>query len=108
MTFPKPLSASERSAREILAAWNSGDVVRLRSVLGHAGPTFDGASAAEQERFEMIGEIAANLRAWMDNGSQREDLDASLALLRHLAQANGTRWASAAARRYEMPAYVLN
>jgi len=81
------LSVSGHCAKLLLAAWNSADVSRLRSALDLAEGVQPARLAyAEQERMELLQEIAAMIRYWMDSPKSGEDLKASLDLLRHLAQ----------------------
>ena len=93
MTNTKPLTASERSARALLAAWNSGELARLEAVLEGTGPLAAHLSSSELERIELVREIADAIRLWIQ-GTQRNpptDLNASLKLLRHLARCEGVR-----------------
>jgi hypothetical protein len=79
-------TGSERSARALLAAWNSADAPRLEEAIGQAAiERHAPRSWSEAERIELIQEIAATIRLWMNGGRSRTDLDASIELLRHLA-----------------------
>jgi hypothetical protein len=88
----KSAPASERSARMLLAAWNSGDLRRLQETLTQ-GWNFgdpDGwplSGEAETERMEMLATIADAMRNWLRRGGDApaEDLQVSVKLLRHLA-----------------------
>jgi|HubBroStandDraft_6_1064221.scaffolds.fasta_scaffold1625596_1 hypothetical protein len=89
MTNQLTSTVSERYARKLLAAWNSGELRQLQSALD--GP--DAAQAArlpsaELERIEMVQEIASSIRLWLRglNTASQADLQASLRLLRHLAR----------------------
>ena len=84
--------ASERRARMLLAAWNSGDLSRLQETLtqGWVFGSQDGwpvTGEAERERMEMLATIADAMRNWLRRGGDApaEDLQASVKLLRHLA-----------------------
>lgn len=84
------LSISRHCARLLLAAWNSADVSRVRSALDLAeGVHTARLGYSEQERVELLHEIAAMIRQWMNREKSGEDLNASLDLLRHLAQGSG-------------------
>jgi hypothetical protein len=89
---PAPATASERSARMLLAAWNSGDLHRLRETLAHAGVSPEPGSwplteEDERERMEILTTIADAMRNWLRRGGDApaEDLQVSVKLLRHLA-----------------------
>ncbi|MGD1090851.1 MAG: hypothetical protein ABSB35_02535 [Bryobacteraceae bacterium] len=93
MTNNLSLTVSERYARKLLAAWNSGELRQLQSALDWP----DGAQAArlpsaERERIEMVQEIAGSIRLWLRglNTRSQADLQASLRLLRHLARSEDT------------------
>ena len=81
------LSISGHCARLLLAAWNTADLSRLRSALDLAeGVQPSRLPYSEQERLELLHEIAAMIRQWMQRQRTGEDLKASLDLLRHLAR----------------------
>jgi hypothetical protein len=85
MTFTKPLTISECAAKTLLAAWNSRDLLRLRSALVQTDAiSIAHLPAFEQERFELLHEIAKMMR-WTGQPQSSEDLEAGLGLLRHLA-----------------------
>jgi hypothetical protein len=88
----KSTPASERRARMLLAAWNSGDLRRLQETLtqGWIFGSPDGwplSGEAERERMEMLATIADAMRNWLRRGGDApaEDLTVSVKLLRHLA-----------------------
>jgi hypothetical protein len=82
----KTFTGSERRARALLAAWNSADAPRLQEAIGQAAiEKHAPRSWSEAERIELIQEIAATIRLWMNGSKSRNDLDASIELLRHLA-----------------------
>jgi hypothetical protein len=86
-TTMNTLSVSKHCARMLLAAWNSADLSRLQSALTLAEGVQAGRLAyAEQERIELVHEIASMIRQWMKQQRTGEDLNASLQILRHLAQ----------------------
>lgn len=86
MSTLKQLTVSERRARALLAAWNSASAPRLQDAIEQASLCqATSRSSDEAERVEMIQEIAATLRLWMEGERSRTDLDASIELLRHLA-----------------------
>ena len=96
-TYTPTPTDSERSARTLLAAWNSGDPARLEASLDRMPVPRKGGSSSEQERIEMVQEIAGSIRVWLAGAgwNSRTDLEASLRLLRHLA---GCRPSSVACR----------
>jgi hypothetical protein len=88
----KSAPASERSARMLLAAWNSGDLRRLRETLTQGGISAEPggwpvAGEDECERMEILATIADAMRNWLRRGGDApaEDLKVSVKLLRHLA-----------------------
>jgi hypothetical protein len=84
------LSISRHCARLLLAAWNSADVSRIQSALDLAEGVHPARLGyAEQERVELLHEIAAGIRQWMNCQKSGEDLNVSLELLRHLSQGSG-------------------
>jgi hypothetical protein len=90
----KSAPASERTARMLLAAWNSGDLGRLRETLTLGGISTEPGGwpltgEAERERMEMLATIADAMRNWLRRGGDApaEDLQVSVKLLRHLAGA---------------------
>jgi hypothetical protein len=90
MTFTDSLAGSDRVARSLLAAWNSGDVPCLRNELSQIAVTdYSSLSALEHERIEIVQEIAQTIRAWLSGARKKHaDLNVALALLRHLATAD--------------------
>ncbi len=87
----KTLSISGHCARILLAAWNSADLTRLKSALDVAQEVkTESLSFAEQERVEMVHEVAGMIRQWLQRQRTTEDLTVSLELLRHLSQSLGT------------------
>jgi hypothetical protein len=89
MTQTDPLAGSERFAKSLLAAWNSGDIPRLRNELGQIAVTdYSSLSAFEHERIEIVQEVAQTIRVWLSGARKKHaDLNIALALLRHLAMA---------------------
>jgi hypothetical protein len=111
MSHQKSLSVSERSARALLSAWNSGELIRLEAALDQTAAMKDSQpSSSELERIELVREIADSIRLWIEGVKQETpiDLNASLKLLRHLAGASGRAAVEAAkpAPRSEMPVYA--
>jgi hypothetical protein len=109
------LSVSGHCARLLLAAFNSADLSRLKSALDLAeGVQLGRLPYAEQERIELVHEIAAVIRHWMDRPGTGEDLKTSLDLLRHLSQTvpapqlhiKKTVLPVTEAARLEMPVYA--
>jgi hypothetical protein len=96
----KTLTASERHARVLLAAWNSGNLARLREAIADNG-TGPRISAAEQEKFELLEEISAAIGRWIDGRNGQDALHASLDILKHLARATE-------APQFEIRVSVLN
>lgn len=87
MTQTDSLTGSERFARSLLAAWNSGDVPRLRDELSQIAATdCSSLSAFEHERIEILQEVAQTIRVWLSGARKKHaDLNIALTLLRHLA-----------------------
>jgi hypothetical protein len=87
MTYTETLIGSERIARSLLAAWNSGDVPRLRNELKQIAATDSSSlSALEGEKMEIVQGVAQTLRFWLSGArGKHPDLNIALALLRHLA-----------------------
>jgi hypothetical protein len=86
MTLQKTLTISEYRARVLLSAWNSASLARIEEATAEASLSSNGFDGSfEAERAEMIQEIAATIRLWMDGGTSRADLDCSIGLLQHLA-----------------------
>jgi hypothetical protein len=93
MTEPKLLTASERCARSLLAAWNTGDLAALESALRQSAVSgYVDLSAGEEERMEIVQEIASNIQMWLRGvrSTRPADLNTNLDLLLHLARTEGT------------------
>jgi len=75
-------------ANSILQAWSTGDGRRLSAALDSAVAPCSGpaASAAEQERTELLQAVAAAMRKNCVRGG--EQLDVCVGLLRHIATSN--------------------
>jgi|HubBroStandDraft_6_1064221.scaffolds.fasta_scaffold49261_2 hypothetical protein len=86
MTVAESLTVSERFARSLLAAWNSGDLPRLRQELKQvASADHSGMSAFEHEKFEIVQGVAQTMRVWLGGAKRKHaDLNIALTLLRHL------------------------
>ena len=76
----------------LLAAWNSGDLRRLRETLTQGGISAEPGcwpvtGEDECERMEILATIADAMRNWLRRGGDApaEDLQVSVKLLRHLA-----------------------
>jgi len=92
MMKTKSAALSEHRARLLLAAWNSGDLRRLRETLTQGGISAEPGSwpltgEDERERMEILATIADAMRNWLRRGGDApaEDLQVSVKLLRHLA-----------------------
>ena len=92
MLKAKSSPPSERHARLLLSAWNTGDLRLLRETLSQNwaltdSPSLSASSEAERERMEMLATIAEAMRDWLRRGGDApaEDLQVSMQLLRHLA-----------------------
>jgi hypothetical protein len=102
----RPLTISECAAKTLLAAWTSRDLLRLRSALAQTDAVSSGnLPAFEQERFELLQEIAGRMRMWIERPQHvadynSEELAASLGLLGHLAGSGPGR--ATAAPQFEM------
>lgn len=89
VTATDSVIGSERTARSLLEAWNSGDIPRLRHELSriaaadHSGLSL---SVIEHERFEIVQGVAQTIRVWLGGGKKKHaDMNIALSLLRHLA-----------------------
>jgi hypothetical protein len=89
----KSAATSERHARILLSAWNSGDLRRLRETLTQSwssvGPSeWPLTGEDERERMEMLATIAEAMRNWLRRGGDApaEELQVSVKLLQHLAR----------------------
>jgi hypothetical protein len=89
LTCSNPLTASERYAKSLLLAWDSGEAHPIEAVLDRTA-LVDPAqlSAGEQERFELVHEIGSTMKAWQDSPTRQDEasITALLGLLRHLAR----------------------
>jgi hypothetical protein len=92
MLKTKSTPDSERLARMLLSAWNSGDVSQLRETLTQGWISSEPSGwpltgEGESERLEMLATIADAMRNWLRRGGDApaEDLKVSVRLLRHLA-----------------------
>ncbi len=82
------LSVSERRARLLLSAWNSGNLSRLESALASVSNASNTSlSFGEIERIEMVNEVSSTIQGWIDRCRDQNELETSLRLLRHLASA---------------------
>jgi len=88
MANEKPLTASERCAWSLLMAWESGDLPKLQDRTQGALAMEMAGPPSEQERMELVQEVASRIRLWLQGGrgNAQNDLSASLKLLRHLAR----------------------
>lgn len=78
------LEISKRSARMLLAAWDSADSRLIRNAVEQADAAAP-VSTWEAERIEMIREAGCVLRGWTEGARAAVDVDTSLLLLRHFA-----------------------
>jgi hypothetical protein len=82
------LTVSERRARLLLSAWNSGDLARLESALNSVSNASNTSlPCGEMERIEMVNEVSSTIQGWIDRCRDQHELETSLRLLRHLASA---------------------
>ena len=88
MTSRQPLTGAQRRARFLLAAWNSGELSRVRKALEQYREGDSPASG--QEREELVDAAAETIRAWLNQPRTcpEADLQAGLHLLGHLASGN--------------------
>jgi hypothetical protein len=88
MTHTDSLPGSERFAKSLLSAWNSGDIPRLRQELSQIAVTDYASlplSAFEHERIEIVQQVAQTIRVWLSGAKRKHaDLNIALALLRHM------------------------
>jgi hypothetical protein len=87
MPTTESLIGSAAIAQSLLAAWNSGDVPRLRDELSQiAEADGSGLSVFEHERIEIVQGIAQTIRVWLSGARKKHaDMNIALSLLRHLA-----------------------
>jgi hypothetical protein len=89
MTASQPLTASERYARSLLAAWNKRELSDLQSTLTQSPEMAPEAlSPEERERMDLIQGLGQHLILWDAAGRTENaaDQNAALALVRHLAR----------------------
>jgi hypothetical protein len=89
MNFTKPLTASERYARFILAAWNKREFTELQAALAQPSSMRPAAlPAVECERIDLIHDLGRDLLMSDSSGhaANRTDQNTALALVRHLAR----------------------
>jgi hypothetical protein len=102
MIDPTTLTASERCARLLLAAWNTGDLTGLEAALRQASAADrTGLTSSEEERMELVREIAGGIQMWL-RGVRWErpaDLTTHLELLRHLARCEAVAHEKGAAQQ---------
>lgn len=85
---PDPAPAARRSARMLLAAWNSADLRQIQNAIDQARAVETNRLAgADAERIELVREIGSVMRQWMAGHKTVSDLKASLDLLHHIANA---------------------
>lgn len=85
MATTSPANPARKRANALLAAWYSGDLLRLEAALRTACSSGK-ADTDQSEREEMLAVAEAAIRTWLSNpATDAEDLRASLRLLRHLA-----------------------
>jgi len=83
---PKHVPVARRCARMLLAAWNSADLRQIQNAIDQTEAIqLASLRGADVERLELLQEIAAVLRQWMAGQQATSDLNASLDLLRHIA-----------------------
>jgi hypothetical protein len=87
MTYIDSSCESGRFAQSLLAAWDSGDVPRLRNELKQiADADFSNMSAFEGEKMEVVQGVAQTMHGWLSGArGKHPDLNIALALLRHVA-----------------------
>jgi hypothetical protein len=82
----EPAYVARRSARMLLAAWNSAELRQIQNAIEQTRAVETGClPGAEVERIELIREIGSVMRQWMAGHKTAADLKASLDLLHHLA-----------------------
>ncbi len=92
MTASKRRTTSEHYARLLLAAWEDREEADFKSAVqgaaAHAPTSF-----VEQERMELIQDLASNLLVWKVSGRGEDaaNLEAALNLMRHLARSTDER-----------------
>jgi len=86
MMHCKPLTSSEKYARQLLAAWHEQNDVAFIAK-SQLAPTLgqDAASSGEQERIDLIQDLAQNL-VNCKSADKNEELNAALQIIRQLAR----------------------
>src|ERR1700691_1328886 len=69
------LTVSERRARLLLSAWNSGDLARLESALNSVSTASNTSLPfGEMERIEMVNEVSTTIQGWIDRCRDQHEL----------------------------------
>jgi hypothetical protein len=86
MTYTDSVTGSAGVARSLLAAWDSGDLPRLKDELRQiAEVDASKLSRSEFERIEIVQGVAQTIQGWLRGAKRKhEDLEVGLRLLRHL------------------------
>jgi len=88
MNSAKPFTTSEHYARLLLTAWDKQEATEFQAVLREIPfPGEEPLSFAEQERLDLIQDMASSLPLWRSSaqGEYEANLRAALSLMRHLA-----------------------
>jgi hypothetical protein len=88
MNSAKPFTTSEQYARLLLTAWDKQEATEFQAILqGIPFPGEEPLSSAEQERLDLIQDMASSLPLWRSStqGEYEANLRAALSLMRHLA-----------------------
>ena len=91
---PAQLPSSALRARNLLAAWNTGDLARLESALDQHSYNDDvHVPAIEREKSELIDEAVQAMRGFLTRSRSENDIRAALKLLRHVGRCDDVRLA---------------
>jgi hypothetical protein len=88
MTYRKPLTASERYARFVLAAWDNKEFTQLTALLQTPHMDAHVLSADDRERIELTQDMVRGLLEADGCEANTANVNTTLALVRHLAGRN--------------------
>ncbi len=89
---PTQLPSSALRARNLLAAWNTGDLARLESALEQHSYTHDAhIPAMEREKIELIDEVVSAIRGYLTRSKTETDMRAAIKVLRHVGRCDDVR-----------------
>ena len=81
----EPLKTSATAAKMLLSAWNGADPSRIAVAIERWRSVKTMVHTSDAERMELLEGICCVFGKWLEGQASADDLNASLALLRHLA-----------------------